>query len=184
MGYYVRQVLEEVRSAKISTEDGLKRIGMEHTALDATIETFKASVGLRAGMYQISDGVSMCRSRAGCVIGLPEILHGINNVYENGWNLWEGGGDTVGPVRKLYRGAAEGLGKKPVDGDNAYRTVDIFMSSYSLLRKVPKAGSWKLFRRLPSDLERAYRSMGKTSLVLDIGATVITADQMRQDIQE
>lgn len=183
MVYSVRQVLEEVRSAKISVEEGLKKIEEEHKGL-TKIQTTEALIGLRAGIYQFADGLEVCRSVVTCTYGLPAMIHGANNAYENGGKLWTGDAGFAGPVRKLYRNAAEGLGKRAVDGDVAYGSVDIFLSGYALLRKVPKKGSWMLFRRSPTDLERAYKQMGKVSLVGDSSATVLTIKSLLKDVDE
>lgn len=183
MAYYVRQVLADVRNGKIRADEGLAQIEVEHKGL-TQVETTEALIGLRAGIYQFADGASICRSVATCVYGLPAAIHGANNVYENGSNLWTGKADAVGPVRKLYRSAAESLGRKAIEGDIAYGSVDIFLSGYALLRKIPKKGSWKLFRRMPADLERAYKQMGKGALIGDVSATGLTINKLREELEE
>lgn len=184
MAYYVRQVLVDVRNGRIRTEDGIKQIQSWHLELQPNINTTKGIVGLRAGVYQLFDALELCRSPATCVIGLPMAAHGANNVYENGSNLWTGRDDASGPVRKLYRYAAEELGGEAIDGDIKYGEVDIGLSLYSLLRRVPKNGAWKLFRRIPSDFERAYKAMGKGALGLDVMSTGFTLEKVHKDRQE
>lgn len=181
---YARQILQEVRSAKISIEEGLKQIQSLHKELQPHFDTGSGVVGLRAGLYQVFDGANLCRSRAGCIIGLPMIAHGFNNIYENGLNLWAGRSDTTGPVRWVYRRAAGWMGKDPVKGDVAYGSVDISFSAVSLLRPVPKRNARKLFRYLDSDLQRAYARTGKIALSLDSLATGLTIKKLHDDMNK
>lgn len=41
------------------------------------------------------------------LVGSLLMAHGVNNVYENGRNLWDGGTNAEGPVREAYQGAAK-----------------------------------------------------------------------------
>lgn len=183
MAYYVRQILQDVRNGRIRTDEGMKKIEVEHKRL-TKVETTEAIIGFRAGIYQFADGLKICRSIPTCSYGLPAMIHGANNVYENGGKLWTGDAGFAGPVRKMYRSAAKSLGKREVDGDVAYGSADILLSGYALLRKVPKKDSWKLFKRLPEDLEHAYKQMGKISLVGDMTATGLTLKNLRKDLEE
>lgn len=184
MAYYVRQILVDVRSAKIPPEDGLKQVQSWHDELKPHFDTGSGVVGLRAALYQIFDGADLCRSRAGCVIGLPMAVHGFNNFYENGRNLWTGRSDTTGPVRWAYRSAAGWMGEDPVRGDIAYGAVDITFSAVSFLRPVPKKGAWKLFRYIDSDMQFAYAKMGKGALFLDSLATGLTMKKLHEDVNK
>lgn len=184
MAYYVRQVLEDVRSAKASTEDGLKQIKTWQDELNPHFDTGVGVIGLRAALYQIFDGADLCRSRVGCIIGLPMITHGINNFYENSHNLWTGRSDATGPVRWAYRRGARWMGEDPVKGDIAYGSVDISFSAVSLLRPVPKRGAWKLFGYIRSDMQSAYRKMGKVAVVLDGAATGFTMEKLYEDVNK
>lgn len=181
---YVRQVLSDVRNASRTIDDGIRQIQLWHTELQPHIFASKKVIGLRAGFYQLFDGVKLCRSRASCVVGLPMMAHGANNVYENGVHLWAGNDDATGLVRRLYRYVAEELGNDPIEGDIAYGKADIALSLYSLYRTVPKSDSWKLFRRIPSDFERAHKAMGKGALALDAAATGVTVDQLYEDMKK
>ncbi|HCN44666.1 MAG TPA: hypothetical protein DIT18_02565 [Pseudomonas sp.] len=184
MAYYVRQVLSDVRSAKVSPGEGLKQIRSWHDELKPHFDTGSGIVGLRAALYQIFDGFDLCRSRAGCIVGLPMIAHGTNNFYENGHNLWTGRSDATGPVRWVYRRTARWMGKDPIKGDIAYGSVDISLSAVSLFRPVPKKGAWKLFRYIDSDMQSAYKRVGKIALVLDGAATWMTMEKLYGDVNK
>ncbi|MGE1156517.1 DUF4225 domain-containing protein [Pseudomonas kitaguniensis] len=59
-----------------------------------------------------------------------------------------------------------------------YGGVDIAMSIYSLSRLVIKPDAWRLFRYMPSDNVRAYRTMRGSSLGIEASIDAETAAQM------
>lgn len=179
---YARQLLLDVRDAKVSVEDALKAIELEHGHLIGRSVTIgRQGLGLVAGAYQLVGGVSLCATGLGCIVGFPLTLHGGNNVYENFENLRTGRDDTVGAVRALYQQGATALGGTPSHGNMAYFGADIGLSVHGLLRKVRRPGRWKLFKYIDSDLMRAYKGMSKFSLWVDVGADVNTLEQAYQE---
>lgn len=179
---YARQLLLDVRDAKVSVEDALKAIALEHGYLiERSVTIGRQGLGLVAGTYQLVGGVSLCATGSGCIIGLPLTLHGTNNIYENFENLRTGRDDTVGPVRALYQQGATALGGKPSHGNMAYFGTDIGLSVHGLLKKVRRPGRWKLFKYIDSDFMRAYQGMSKFSLWTDVGADASTLEQAYQE---
>ncbi|NNJ18171.1 DUF4225 domain-containing protein [Pseudomonas putida CSV86] len=118
---YTRQLLSDVRDAKVSVEDALKAIALEYGHwIERSITIGRQGLGVVAGTYQFVGGVGLCGTAAGCVVGFPLALHGANNVLENVENLRTGRDDTVGPLRALYQQGATALGGKPSHGNVAY----------------------------------------------------------------
>ena len=66
----------------------------------------------------------------------------------------------------------------------AYESVDISFSAVSLLRPVPKRGACKLFRYIDSDMQSAYRKMGKSAVAMDWAATGFTMEKLYEDLSK
>lgn len=185
MAYYVRQVVEDVRSGRVRTEEGLQTIEFTWEALGLhSLEIARKSLGMVAGVAQVAAGGQLCATGGGCVIGLPLALHGGNNIYENGSNLITGRSDAEGPIKKLYQKGAELLGGTARQGNIAYGLTDIGFSAYGLLRKVVAPGKFKLFRRIPSDHVRSFRLMKKNALIFEIGTNYLTLEQIYWEASE
>lgn len=112
------------------------------------------------------------------------MLHGANNVYENGRNLLEDRTDTEGPTRKVYQAIAMGVGQTEREGNIAYGSLDIGMSVYGLTRIVLKPDAWRLFRYIKTDYIRAYKTMAPQALILEGQTTLQTGRQVYEELEK
>lgn len=188
LAYYAKRVVEDVMQRRLTLEEGLGEIKKEQQSLmQQTMRAMSKLAGIAGGTGQIITGAGLCYRTAGTLcptVGLPMMAHGGNNVYENGRNLYEGRDDVEGPLKKIYQEGAKALGYTERDGTNAYLAADLALSSYGLLRKVPKSDSWRLFRYMDSDKERAFRQVGKGGLVLEVWNNSQSIKQIVQEPEE
>ncbi len=178
VAYYMREIVREVENGSKSAEEGIQAIQEEQRSLTSQSTTvFQQSVGLAAGGLQVSAGAGLCIGSYGlaCGVGILSILHGANNIYENGRNLWEGRSDTEGPVRQAYQYLAKDSDDEKFYGNIAYGSVDLFLSGYDLLKPVLRKDSWRLFRYIESDYIKAK---SRISIVFDRTADSVTANSM------
>jgi len=181
VAYYARGIVREVAEGRKSAEWGLKELRQDLTALAAkSSEIGRKSVGVVAGVAQVVGGGAMCVGSymVACPIGVAMAAHGTNNIIENGVNLWNGDSEMQGPVRKIYQSFGNRLGGSQSAGDKAYAIMDLGFSGWGLLRKIPKTGSWKLYRTIPTDFVRAYRQTSKPALTLEFLSDAITLEQL------
>lgn len=188
IAYVGQAVVEDVRAGTISADEGRLALEQEYRELLAQVwEYLKLVGGLTAGVLQISTGVAVCKFSfgAGCLIGgLPMILHGANNVYENGMNIISGRSGTVGPVRKAYQKVAVMAGGVESHGNVAYGISDLGLSAYNLGRLVLRPGAWRLFRYIEADRVRAVRTMSTHSIIFEVGIDMLTGDQVIVELRE
>ncbi|MDF0730746.1 DUF4225 domain-containing protein [Pseudomonas entomophila] len=180
--YASQIVVEGVRNGSLSSEQALFSLRREHGELYAQVaEYIKLVAGFSAGFLQVGTGLAVCKLSfgVGCVVGgIPLILHGVNNVYENGRNLISRGNDTVGLVRRGYQKLAEITGGRASHGNVAYGVTDIGLSAFGLARMVLKPGSWRLFRYIEADKARAYREMSKGAIMFEVGVDMLRGEQV------
>jgi hypothetical protein len=177
-----RAVVDDVRLGRSTPEQARTELRREYAQLYAEVEEFgKLAVGLTAGILQIGTGVAICKLSigVGCVLGGGSmILHGVNNVYENGLNIYYRRKTTVGPVRKGYQKLALMVGGRESQGNVAYGLADLGLSAFNLSRMTLKSGSWRLFRYIEADKVRAYKDMGKGVIMFEVGVDMLTGDQV------
>lgn len=168
VAYYARSIVSDVEQGKKTVAEGLIEIKNEQRSLlNQSMEIGQKGIGVVAGALQMATGVGICYASAGtlCLIaGVPLMAHGANNIYEGGRNLMTGQSDTVGPVRGAYQSAAFAMGHDEREANIAYGTVDIGLSVYSAARHVLRPDAWRLFRYIPTDYIRAYRTMTPTTM--------------------
>ena len=183
-----QSVVEDLQAGKISAAQARESLEEEYQKLALEVwEYLKLAAGVTAGVMQISTGLAVCKMSfgVGCVLGgLPLILHGANNVYENSMNIVKRGAKTVGPVRKAYQDIAMVAGGSAAHGNIAYGTLDLGLSAYNLSRLVLKPGAWRLFRYLEADKVKAYQQMGKRSIIFEVGMDMLTGDQILVELKE
>lgn len=188
LAYYAKNVVNDVERGQISPEQGLQDIEREYKTLrNQILEIIKKGSGAVAGGLQFATGASICYLSGGMlcsVAGVPMMLHGANNVYENSRNLIQGRSDAEGPVRKGYQTAAKALGGRARDGNIAYGFGDLGLSVYGMWRMVLKPGAWRLFRYVEADKIRAYKVMGSGPLVLEVGVDMMTGEQVYVEAQK
>ncbi len=177
---YVGDIVRQVKEARLSPTQGLKVLENEQKNLYAQSKVIAAKgVGALAGAFQIAAGVGVCYGSAGWLcpsFGIPLMLHGANNVYENGRDLIQGHSETQGPVRKMYQRAAFFMGKDKTTANIVYGIVDMSMSGYGAGRLMLKPDAWRLFRYVKTDYIRGYEKAGSVSLMLDTVSGFITLD--------
>lgn len=106
------------------------------------------------------------------------MMHGANNLYENGRNLLERRSDTKGPVRKAYQAVAKSMGGAELEGNMAYGAVDLTLSAYGVGRMVLRPDAWRLFRYVNTDYVRAYNLVGRKALMFEGVSNGITGRSM------
>ncbi|MBN3573701.1 DUF4225 domain-containing protein [Vibrio neptunius] len=173
--------------------------------IDQARELAVYGIGLVAGIGQLSVGYGGCVtssifSIAGAswcsTVGMPMMVHGGNNIYENSHNMtgniiqnWKGEytgkyGNSNSLLRKQYHKAASSLGLSKRDGDAAYAVVDLATSLYGLVSKkrvvqkwtnMPDSEQLMLFRYFKRDYAKGWRSMSKGALGFEFGANTVTA---------
>jgi Protein of unknown function (DUF4225) len=184
VAYYARGIVRDVAEGKRSTEEGLKELIKELKSIASqSIRYGSQGMGIAAGGLQVIGGAAICRvgqmsriARAqACAVGALITAHGVNNVIENGINLWTGRSDTVGPTRKTYQNVAKATGRSEFEGNMAYAGMDIGLSVWGLYKLTLKPDSWRLFRYIDADYIRAYRITPAWILGIDGAADTTTA---------
>ncbi|QXH50689.1 DUF4225 domain-containing protein [Pseudomonas fakonensis] len=186
VAYFAKQVADKVALGELSPEDGLKVLRAEEVSLWEQAERLGRravglAVGLAGGVSQVATGAGACATGPGLCsyFGAPVFAHGVNNIYENGNNLWNGRDDTVGPIRKGYQEAAKKLGYGEREGNLAYYSADLGMAGYGVFfRKPLKPGAWRLYKYHDIDRVRAFRLMGVSTLFFEGAVSGITVYQM------
>ncbi|MFS2224917.1 DUF4225 domain-containing protein [Pantoea sp. B65] len=135
-------------------------------------------VGFVGGGAQMMAGIGVCVVSLGAACagyGLPVLLHGANNVYENGHYLLLRE-ERSGSVRDAWRYAAGRLGYGHDDADMAYAAVDLALTAYGATQKIllSREKSWKLFRHIHSDYIHGWQAMGKPALPAEVAGFLNT----------
>lgn len=128
-------------------------------------------LGFVSGGTQFAGGLGVCVASLGIACagyGAPMMLHGANNVYENGYYLLYRS-DKAGYVREGYRYAASVLGYGANQADFVYGSVDLGLTAYGAMRLIslPREKSWSLFRHIESDYIRGWQEAPRVSLLID-----------------
>lgn len=178
VSYYARGIVNDVAQGRKSADQGLKEIKSEQSSLlSQASEIAQKGVGVIAGALQFATGAGVCYGSVGTLclfIGTPMMVHGANNVYENGRNLLENRGDTEGPIRKGYQAVAKSFKYTEREGNIAYGSLDVGMSIYGAGRLVLKPDAWRLFRYARTDYVRAYKNTPTSVLLLELTSDTIT----------
>ncbi len=120
-------------------------------------------VGFASGMFQIIGGVGFCVKdiRTACKkIGIPLLIQGGENTYENAYYLLAHKEPKVIPVRQAYRYVAKLLGGDNEEGDIAFSSVDIALSVGSLGSLTHSDSARRLFYYIRDDYIRGWQTMG------------------------
>lgn len=188
VSYYARGIVNDVAQGRKSAAQGLREIKNEQNSLlSQSWEVAKKGAGVVAGGIQILTGAGVCYGSGGTlclVFGGSMILHGVNNIYENGRNLLEDRTDTQGPTRKVYQSIAKGLGQSEREGNIAYGSMDVALSVYGLGRHVLKPDSWRLFRYVRTDYVRSYKNMGPSAINFEAFTNFQTIKQTYQEVEK
>lgn len=183
-----QSIVEELGAGKISVVQALTSLDEEYAELFTQVgEYAKLVAGVIAGVMQVRTGVAVCvvSPGPGCLLaGGPLVLHGLNNIYENGLNIINRRSDTVGPVRSAYQRTARFVGGTDSHGNIIYGVADLGLSGYSLIRTVPRPGTWRLFRYLEADQIMAYKTMGAKAIMFEIGIDMLTGEQVLVEVKK
>ncbi|CRM91548.1 MULTISPECIES: DUF4225 domain-containing protein [Pseudomonas] len=188
VAYYARSIVHDVEQGRKSPEQGLRDLEDEQKSLlEQSLEIAQKGVGVVAGVLQFAAGAGICYGSVGtlCLVaGAPLMAHGANNTYETARNLWEDRTDTQGPVRKGYHEVSKVMGGDEFEGNMAYGGADLLMSAYGLGRLVLKPDSWRLFRYVRGDYQRAYINTSKQAFAVDMTADGFTMGSMYKETAE
>ncbi|MCX8959395.1 DUF4225 domain-containing protein [Erwinia psidii] len=150
---------------------------VEKQRLDRQVKLTLKQVGFVGGGAQVFGGFGICAASLGSLCagyGLPLAVHGINNVYENGYYLLYRK-DKFGYTRQAYRAIAHRLGYSENQADMAFNVVDIALSGYGLTRPVLRADTFRLFRHINTDYIRGWQEMGPVPLIVEMSADISTS---------
>lgn len=193
INYFISAISREVSINCLSVRGGLDRIEQEIRLLEkqesqmalARIVQYAAikkenvnrrvnlilnQVGFIGGGVQFFGGGGVCAVSSGMLCaayGMPLMMHGLNNIYENGYYLLYRK-QTSGLTRDTYRLLAHRLGASGQHADTAYSVVDIGLSGYGMTRQVPLPDKFRLFRHINTDFIRGWQDMGAVPLSLEI----------------
>ncbi|WP_034948210.1 DUF4225 domain-containing protein [Erwinia oleae] len=173
----VKTLQEEIVSLRQQEFQMITRHVNHFAAVEKKSENGKANlvlkqVGFVGGGSQIFAGFGVCMASMGAAcaaFGSPLIAHGLNNFYENGYYLLFRK-EVSGYTRESYRKVARVLGYSGEHAEYAYNAIDIALSSYSMLRKVPVKNSFRLFRTINSDFIQGWREMGVIPLTFEFAS--------------
>lgn len=187
VAYYAQGIVKDVNDGRKSVEEGLQAIGEEQQSLIKQSSILgQQGIGLVAGSLQISGGIALCAGSIGtaCAFGALMVLHGANNMYENGNNLWEGRNDSEGWIRIGYQRLARLVNQGDREGNISYGLMDLTTSGYSLGRLVLKKDTWRLFRYVRTDYERGFQQMSRSALGLEMMSDALTLKNTYQESEK
>lgn len=141
-----------------------------HSALTITLK----QVGFVSGAMQVVGGFGLCKASLGAAckgFGIPLMMQGTENVWENGYYLLYHEDPKIMPLRYAYRRAAKLMGGDDKKGDIAFSTGDLVLSLGSASRLTLRTDSWKLFHYIQEDYIRSWRTLGAIG-----GANELTGD--------
>ena len=179
---YANEVIQAVDEGLISAWEGVQEIRAEYEGLSSKARFYlQNGIGVTAGVMQIKTGVTVAGTPGvfGVVPGVLLIAHGTNNVYEGLSSIYHRPDmpSTLGPVRRGY----QAMLRDEYRGNMTYYSLDLFLSGYGVLRSVPKAGMFELFRRDPINYERAYQQSGRLALTLEAFVDFFTVNAIVQE---
>jgi hypothetical protein len=141
-----------------------------------------AEVGFVSGLTQMVGGGVLCvksRGAACAKYGVPNIIQGANNIYENGYYIIFMK-NTTGTVRDAYHYVANKLGVSNDAADQIYGLVDIALTTgnYTKLTLLAREKSWRLFRHVRTDFIRGWQEAGKLAMGVDVLGSIANLYQM------
>lgn len=183
VAYYAQGIVRDVEGGRKSAAEGMKALEEERSGLKKSADALQQSIGLAAGILQVTGGVAMCGGSYGlaCGLGLITATHGLNNIYENGTNLIEARTDSQGYVRQFHHFVSKTFGGTEFEGNMTYGALDLGLSGYGALRKVLKPGTLRLYRYVETDYIRAYKTLNDRALTFDRASDLSTGNGMYQE---
>lgn len=182
VAYFTQGVIKEVEDGSSTAKSGLEKLkGQLSQLLDISADVGIKVIGIAGGTSQIISGVKTCYGSGGTLclfFGVPLIAHGSNNTYENTRNLIENRSDVEGPLKKAYQDLFVWAGGTARQGNMAYYSVDLALSGYGLMQKVPNPEAIKLWYNFKSDFSRNITTLTKNALALEILADAATLNSL------
>ncbi len=136
-----------------------EREKQRHSLLTITLKR----IGFISGSMQVIGGAGLCKASIGAACksyGIPLMIQGSENAWENGYYLVYHEDPKKLPVRYAYRQVANFFGGDDKDGDIAFATGDLALSFGSASTLTLKSDSWKLFHYIKEDFIRNWRTLG------------------------
>ncbi|HDG1681077.1 TPA: DUF4225 domain-containing protein [Kluyvera ascorbata] len=136
-----------------------ERERVKHSILTISLKR----VGFVSGAMQAIGGFGLCKASLGAACksyGIPLMMQGSENVWENGYYLLYHEDPKKMPLRYAYRQAVKFLGGNEMGGDIIFSTGDLVLSFGSASMLTLKTDSWKLFRYIQEDYIRSWRTLG------------------------
>lgn len=159
-------------------------VSVEIRTINGVLSYIVKSIGLIGGVLQVvSGGVLLLAGSPtviGSAVGAALILHGFNNILENGASLFFGNDNFTGPATYLYGEAANLLGYDRTYGKLAFAGIDLVLSATALFGTKLVPDAWRLFQYIPSDYEMGFRTMSALELSGEIfpdSATIYSGTQ-------
>ena len=149
----------QLRMGTIKLYAIVEREREQHSTLTITLKR----VGFISGAMQVIGGFGLCKASLGAACknyGVPLMIQGTENVWENGYYLLYHEDPKKMPLRYAYRQAAKLLGGDDKDGDIAFSTGDLVLSFSSASTRTLRTDLWRLFRYIQEDYIRSWRTLG------------------------
>ena len=143
-----------------------------HSTLTITLKR----VGFISGSMQVIGGFGLCKASLGAACksyGVPLMMQGSENVWENGYYLLYHEDPKRMPLRYAYRQVAKLLGSDD-KGDIAFSTGDLVLSFGSASTLTLRTDSWKLFRYIQEDYIRSWRTLGAVGVASELTGDVVS----------
>ena len=140
----------------------------------STLTIALKQIGFVSGAMQTIGGFGLCKASLGAACksyGIPLMMQGSENVWENGYYLLYHDDPKKMPLRYAYRQAAKLLGGDDKVGDIAFSTGNLVLSLGSVSTLTLRTDSWKLFRYIQEDYIRNWTTLGAVG-----GANELTGD--------
>ena len=144
-----------------------------HSTLTITLKR----VGFISGSMQVIGGFGLCKASLGAACksyGVPLMMQGSENVWENGYYLLYHEDPKRMPLRYAYRQVAKLLGSDDKGGDIAFSTGDLVLSFGSASTLTLRTDSWKLFRYIQEDYIRSWRTLGAVGVASELTGDVVS----------
>ncbi len=144
-----------------------------HSTLTITLKR----VGFISGGMQVIGGFGLCKASIGAACksyGIPLMMQGSENVWENGYYLLYHEDPKKMPLRDTYRQTAKLLGGDDKDGDIAFSAGDLVLSFGSASTLTLRTDSWKLFRNIQEDYIRSWRTLGVVGGTSELTGDVVS----------
>lgn len=154
---------------------------------NSSMKIILKQVGFVGGGLQVFGGYGICNASLGLAcasIGVPMIVHGKENMWENAYYLVLRQNPSSAPLRESYRYIASLLGGNARHADIAYSAVDLTLSAGAAFKYGLKPDAWKLFRYIQEDYIIGWKTMSAAGLSTELVADSATGYSLYQIFNE